>query len=103
MQDLRYALRMLRRSPGFAAIAILMLALGIGANTAIFTVVNAALLRPLPYPQPDRLVKLLDDFTKTGYLGFGPTVPEYLDIQARNHVFQGMAFLDHRDMQIAGG
>ena len=70
MPDFKYALRMLAKSPGFAALAIFTLALGIGANTAIFTVANALLLRPLPYKDPARLVCISGGVNSGGYLSY---------------------------------
>jgi hypothetical protein len=88
MNDLRFAFRQLRKSPGFTAIAVLTLALGIGANSAIFSVVNAVLLRPLPYPQADRLVYLNEVINGTNT---AIALPNYLDWQRDSTSFEHLA------------
>jgi predicted permease len=81
LQDLRYGMRMLLNKPGFAAVAVITLALGIGANTAIFSVVNAVLLRPLPYREPGKLVRIYTEFPTMSLKKFWMSAPEFLDIQ----------------------
>lgn len=81
LQDLRYGFRMLSNKPGFAAVAVITLALGIGANTAIFSVVNAVLLRPLPYREPGKLVRVYTEFPTMDLKKFWMSPPEFLDIQ----------------------
>ncbi len=87
LQDLRFALRMFAKSPGFSAIAILTMALGIGATTAIFSLVDAALLHPLPYPHPEELVRIEDDLPGAGATDAGISIPEWKDLQ-RSGMFQ---------------
>src|SRR2546430_677471 len=86
-QDLRFSSRMLRKSPGFSAVAILTIALGIGATTAIFSVVDATLLRPLPYPEPEQLVSIQDDLPGVGAHDSGMSEPEWQDLQ-HSGIFQ---------------
>ena len=80
LQDLRYGMRMLFNKPGFAAVAVITLALGIGANTAIFSVVNAVLLRPLPFREPGKLVRVYSEFPTMDLRKFWMSVPEFMDI-----------------------
>jgi putative ABC transport system permease protein len=93
--DIRYALRTLARNPGFTAVALLTLALGIGANIALFTVFNAVLLRPLPYPAPDRLVAIQEVAPK--FDKYGPTLPanawHFREWRKQSRSFDGLALL----------
>jgi predicted permease len=89
LQDIRYAVRQLRKSPEFAAVAVITLALGIGANTVIFSVVNGVLLSPLPFPQPDQLVTLHEN--KPNFEGGSLSYPNFRDWQKDNHSFSSMA------------
>src|SRR5439155_11020108 len=92
LQDVRYGLRQLRRNPGFTAVAVLTLALGIGANTAIFSVVNAVVLRPLPYPQSDRLVWIAEVIPSLNAELAGGA--DYLDWRDQNKTFERMTAYD---------
>jgi putative ABC transport system permease protein len=89
--DLRFALRRLRKNPGFTLIALLTLALGIGANTAIFSVVNAVLLRPLPYPEPNQIVQVYQTDMRRGIDNNGASYPNVLDWRGQNEVFSEIA------------
>ena len=102
-QDVRCGLRMLRKNSGFAAVAVLTLALGIGANTAIFSVIHAVLLRPLPYDNPDRIVVLLESNPARGFGQFAVSPPNYMDWKKDSTVFQHMASVSRGDFNYTGG
>ncbi len=99
-QDVRYGLRMLRKSPGFTAVALLTLALGIGANTAIFSVVYGVLLRPLPYQDPSRLIVLQETTPKVGMVGV--SYPNFVDWRAQSHAFSKLAAVHSVAFNLAG-
>ena len=98
LHDARYAIRLLRRSPGFAATAVLTLALAIGANTAIFSAVKGVLIAPLPYPDPDRLVRLFEESARTPHFPMAPA--DFRDYRDELQVFDGIAAYLRGDLQI---
>ncbi|HEX4379424.1 MAG TPA: ABC transporter permease, partial [Candidatus Acidoferrum sp.] len=91
--DMRHGLRLLRKNPGFTAVAILTLALGVGANTAIFSIVNAVLLRSLPFPDPDRLVRIYFNNPGVGLRGVRFSVPEFDDLRTQTDVFEDVSVI----------
>ena len=95
LQDLKYAARALRNSPGFAAIAVLTLALGVGATTAIFSVVNAVMLRPLPFEDPDRLVRIWENNVERGWSTFALSHPNYLDFASQAQSLESAAAIQN--------
>ena len=101
-QDTRYALRMLRKNPGFTAVAVLTLALGIGANTAIFSVVYAVLLKPLPYANPNQLVTAFAANTQEGIPENGTSYTNFEEWRAQNHVFSGLATINFHQLTLTG-
>ncbi|HWO00683.1 MAG TPA: ABC transporter permease, partial [Blastocatellia bacterium] len=103
LQDTRYGARMLRRSPGLTSVAVLSLALGIGAISTIFSFVNGVMLRPLPYPEPERLVLLDETAFKRGMPSMSVSYPNFLDWREQNHSFEDIASYDTAGLAIAGG
>ena len=102
LKELRHASRSLLNRPGFTAVVVLVLALGIGANTAFFSVMNAVLLRALPYPDPDRLVMVWEDVSALGFPRNTPAPANYLDWKVQSTVFEKMAAYDHQSSNLTG-
>jgi putative ABC transport system permease protein len=105
IQNLKFGIRLLRKSPGFACVAIFVMALGIGANTAIFSVVHAVLLEPLPFPDADRLVQVWHVPPQTSFPGmtrFAVSAANFLDWQKQNNVFDQMALYGAAGYDITG-
>src|SRR5690349_23336130 len=101
-QNLHYALRMLRKNLMLAVVIVVSLSIGIGANSAIFSVVDALLLRPLPYPHADRLAAVWLHSPAIGILRDWPSPGEYIDVQNENHSFEVMALAQGRNFVLTG-
>src|SRR6476620_5763541 len=102
LQDLRLAARTLRKIPGSTLVIVLSLAIGIGANTAVFSVINALLLRPLPYPQPERLAAIWLHSPGIGIFRDWPSPGQFIDLRTENHSFDEMALAQSRNFILTG-
>ncbi|HWO01095.1 MAG TPA: ABC transporter permease, partial [Blastocatellia bacterium] len=102
IQDLRYGTRVLLKRPGFGLVAVLTIALGIGANTAIFTVVHSVLVRPLPYQDPDRLALVKESLPRLGWNMMSASAAEFLDYQEGNEVFSDIAGFTDQSLNLTG-
>lgn len=103
MQDIRYALRTLRKQPVFTLVAVLTLTLGIGANTAIFSLLYQILLKPLPYPEPERLVFIWNSYPKTGLPQASVSIPDYIDRKAQAPAIEDATLFTNRSVTLAEG
>ena len=102
IQDLRYSARMQLNNPGFTVIAIITLALGIGANTAIFSIVNTVLLRPLPFKEPNRLVTVSERRPASGETNIPVAAYEFARWREQAHTFEGMELIQHAAFNLTG-
>ena len=103
MNDLKFAFRQLSKNPGFTTVAVLTLALGIGANTAMFSLINGVLVKPLPFPKPERLITLFENHKEQGQDFVGLSAPGFTDWRAQNSVFEEMAAYQGRGFDLTGG
>ena len=102
IQDLRYGVRILLKHPGFTLVAVITLALGIGANTAIFSLVNSILLRPLPFRDPDRLVRMVQASPKLGLASWGMSQADYAAYREQNRSFESVAIYNATATNLTG-
>src|SRR5262245_35728064 len=100
--DIRYGLRMLLKAPSVSIVATIALALGIGANTAIFSVVNAVLLRPLPYPNSEALMAIFESDQTRGQMRGAYSYPNFFDLRDQNHVFEQVGAYQGNDLIMTG-
>ncbi len=102
MQDLRLGFRSLLKNPGYAAVAILTLALGIGANTAIFSVIHSVLIQPLPFAEPDRLVRIWETKLERGWDTISISAPNFQDLREMNSTFEDLVASSGRSVNLTG-